>query len=112
MSISNFEKIRIALEDARLLRQKIGNLERRRHLANTVPTVKASSSSVVGEFRKEKSAVSVGVSWHNWCRSRKRLVVVRRRYGGGTRTHKFGKCTTLDNIFHYSKDVYFSNGKI
>ena len=111
MSISDFEKIGIALGDARLLCQKFSNEERRRQLADIVSAVRASSSSVVGKFKKEKSVVAVDVSWHNWCSSRKRFVVVQRRHGGGTRTHKFNKCTTLDNIFRYFKDVYFLNGK-
>ena len=111
MNISDFEKIGIALGDARLLCQRFGKEERRRQLAGTASTVRASSSSVVGKFKKKKSTVVVDVSWHNWCSSRKRFVVVQRRHGGGTRTHKFNKCTTLDDIFCYFKDIYFPNGK-
>ena len=102
---------KLALGNARLLCQKFSNEERMRQLADIVSTVRASSSSVVGKFKKEKSVVAVDVSWHNWCSSRKRFAVVQRHHGGGTRTHKFNKCTTLDSIFRYFKDVYFPNGK-
>lgn len=65
MSISYFEKIEITLGDARLLFQKYCDKERRRQLADIVSAVIASSSSVAGKFKNEKSVVAVDVSWHN-----------------------------------------------
>lgn len=106
-----FEKIGIALGNARLLVQAFSNEERRRQLAGIVSAVKASLTSAAGKFKKGKSIVVVDESWHNWCSSRKPCLIIQRCHSGCTRTHKFTKCYTLDNVFCYLTNVYFPNGK-
>ena len=73
MSINNFEKMGIALADARMLCQRFRNTEKVRELAEIMLAVRNGHSSSVSTKVKKGRKIGVNVSLHIWSIRNKKI---------------------------------------
>ena len=111
MSINDFEKMRIALADARMLCQRFCDTEKVRESAEIMSAVRSGHSSSVSTKAKKHRKIAVDVSLHIWSGTYKKYVATRIGKGRRTLTNKFDRTDLLEDIFQYFKQVFFPSGR-
>ena len=111
MSINDFEKMGIALAEARMLCQRFRDTEKVRELAEIMSAVRSGHSSSVSTQAKKDRKIAVDVSLHIWSGTYKKYVATRIGKGRRTLTNKFDRTDLLEDIFQYFKQVFFPSGR-
>ena len=111
MSINDFEKMQIALADARMLCQRFCDTEKVRESAEIMSAVRSGHSSSVSTKAKKHRKIAVDVSLHIWSGTYKKYIAIRLGKGGGTRTNRFDKTDLHEDIFQYFKQVFIPSGR-
>ena len=106
--MDDFQKLGIALADARLLVEKFKANDNASELSDLLTSVRSKGPA---KRKKVIRHYNVEFAWYDWCAPKKRYSVVQQKYGGGARKNKFSCDSTLKDLCKFAADLYFPNGK-
>ena len=107
MLINDFEKMGIALADARMLCQRFLYAEKVRELAEIMSASEVAILLMFPLRRKKIEQLQLMCHYIFGQAHIKKHVATRIGKGGGTRANRFDRTDLLEDIFQYFKQVFF-----